>query len=164
MNRPSWHLYFLAIANVVRMRSPDQQTRHGCLIVDSNRRIISLGYNGFPAGFPDSELPATRPNKYPFMVHAEANALLFAKRDLVGCFLYVTGFPCVDCTKMILQSGIKNIICLDRNSKCLGDNYEELFNAMCKYGNVNVKLISIETFKSFLKEYEQFFNPDLLEI
>lgn len=105
----SWNNYFMNIASVVSSRSPDPDTKVGCVIVDSNNRIISTGYNGTPSGFPLTEEDWSRPNKYKQIIHAEANAILYAKTDLNNCAIYATLQPCLECTKMICASGIKKI-------------------------------------------------------
>lgn len=98
------------IAEVVSTRSHDSETQVGCVIVDSNKRIISTGYNGFPPGCKDSELPTTRPEKYKYMIHAEINAIATCRVDLNGASLYTTTSPCSDCVKAIITSGIKKVI------------------------------------------------------
>lgn len=107
--RPNWNEYFLSIAWAVSQRSPDEETQVGCVITDAKRRILCTGYNGFPPGFPDHELPATRPAKYPYMVHAEMNAIASTAHDLRGSILYSTHSPCADCVKAIITAGIKEI-------------------------------------------------------
>ena len=110
--RPSWDDYFLNIAVAVSARSHDAETQVGCVIVSPDKRILSCGYNGYPPGFPDDRLPNTRPEKYPFMVHAEANAIGSAyNRDLRGSTLYCTHTPCGDCVKLVLAAGIKRVVC-----------------------------------------------------
>jgi len=109
-NRINWDEYFMELAFLVRKRSPDAQTQHGSVIVDPNYRIVSTGYNGFPAGGPDSLIPNLRPEKYDFIIHAEMNAILSAKQDLSGCVMYVTGMPCKSCFLHILGSGISCVV------------------------------------------------------
>lgn len=109
--RPSWDEYFLGIAQAVSQRSHDADTQVGCVIVSPDKRIVACGYNGFPPGFPDNTLPDTRPDKYPFMVHAEANAVSSAQRDLHGATCYCLLTPCNDCAKLLLTAGIKRLVC-----------------------------------------------------
>ena len=73
---PSWDNYFLGQALLLSQRSPDIQTKCGCVIVNKNNQVIGQGYNGFPRGLKDDELPNTRPDKYPWMIHAEVNSIL----------------------------------------------------------------------------------------
>lgn len=114
MNRPDWNEYFINLAELVSSRSPDPATKHGSIIVDSSNKIISTGYNGFPANGPDLELPTTRPEKYDFIIHAEMNAILSARCDLRGCSMYITGVPCKNCLKHIVAVGIKKLFLGDR--------------------------------------------------
>ena len=112
----SWDEYFMGVALLAAMRSKDPNTQVGCCIVDSEKRILSTGYNGFPTGCSDDEFPWDRmgeETKYPFVVHAELNAILNAHgKNLVGARLYVALFPCNECAKAIIQSGIREVIYL----------------------------------------------------
>lgn len=107
--RPSWDTYFLDIAEVVARRSHDAETQVGAVIVDENKRILATGYNGFPPGADDTCLPNKRPDKYPFMVHAEINAIASSRQDLRGSTLYITYNPCRDCAKAIITAGIRSV-------------------------------------------------------
>lgn len=108
--RPSWNDYFLGLAKVVSQRSHDMQTQHGCVITDSNHRILSVGYNGFPRGLDDTRLPKTRPEKYPWMIHAERNALSNCITRPENGIAYVTGQSCNDCIMALWQEGISKVI------------------------------------------------------
>ena len=115
----TWDEYFMGVALLASMRSKDPNTQVGACIVDENNRILSTGYNGFPQGCSDDEFPWDResddPNctKYPFVVHAELNAILNAGgRPLAGSRIYVALFPCNECAKAIIQSGIREIVYL----------------------------------------------------
>ncbi len=115
----TWDEYFMGVALLAAMRSKDPNTQVGACIVDENNRILSTGYNGFPQGCSDDEFPWDResddPNgtKYPFVVHAELNAILNAGgRPLAGSRIYVALFPCNECAKAIIQSGIREIVYL----------------------------------------------------
>jgi dCMP deaminase len=121
MNRICWDEYFMKLAVDVSSRSPDSNTKHGCVIVDSSHKIVSTGYNGFPAGGPDNELPNTRPEKYDFIIHAEMNAILNARCDLRGCSMYITGLPCKNCLKHIVGVGIKKLIVGNRSFFSIDD-------------------------------------------
>lgn len=109
--RISWDEYFFNLSYLVSERSPDAQTKHGAVIVDEERRIISTGYNGFPSGGPDEIFPNIRPKKYPYIVHAEMNALISARCDLKNHHVYITGFPCKSCLLHLVASGIRKIFC-----------------------------------------------------
>ena len=112
----SWDEYFMSVALLAAMRSKDPNTQVGACIVGEDKRIISTGYNGFPRGCSDDEFPWDREGedtKYPFVVHAELNAILNAGgRNLSGSKLYVALFPCNECAKAIIQAGIKTVVYL----------------------------------------------------
>lgn len=110
VNRPSWDEYFLLIAKTISVRSHDAETQVGAVIVDENHRIISTGYNGFPPGCDDKHLPNIRPYKYPYMIHAEMNAIASSRQDLRNATLYTTHSPCGECAKAIITAGIKHVI------------------------------------------------------
>lgn len=103
-----WHEHFLQLAELVAQRSKDPSTKTGAIIVDHNKRIVSTGYNGFPAAMEDApELLANREEKYSRIIHCEMNALIFARRPLGGCALYTWPFICCDrCVVHMLQAGI----------------------------------------------------------
>ena len=122
MNRLTWDEYFGALVQVIAMRSDDENTKIGAVIVDKKNRIISTGYNGTPRG---TDLPKTRPEKYPFMVHAEENAMLFSQGDLTGCRIYVLGMtPCNVCARMMLQMGIEEVIVVNPIVRTEGMNWD----------------------------------------
>lgn len=109
-NRISWDRLFIDMCFLVAKRSPDAQTQCGAVIVDDKHRIISVGFNGWIRGSKDNEMPNLRPLKYQNVIHSEVNAILNARSDLEGCKIYITGPPCPECLKIIIQSGIKEII------------------------------------------------------
>ena len=115
----SWDEYFMGVAMLSAYRSKDPNTRVGACIVNSANKIMSAGYNGFPAGCSDDEFPWEREGeafdtKYPYVCHAELNAILNnAGGDLRGCRIYVALFPCNECAKAIIQSGIRELIYAD---------------------------------------------------
>lgn len=117
--RPTWDAYFLAIAEQVSTRSPDPSTKHGCVIVDADHRVVSTGYNGPVAGLPNDLVPLERPAKYDWLIHAEDNAVAFARCDLRGATAYVTGPPCAGCFRRLLQVGIRRIVHGSRQSACI---------------------------------------------
>lgn len=114
----SWDEYFMGVALLAAQRSKDPNTQVGACIVDTQNRIISTGYNGFPQGCSDDIFPWNRDEargetKYQFVVHAELNAVLNARdKSLVGSKIYVALFPCNECAKAIIQSGIREVIYL----------------------------------------------------
>jgi dCMP deaminase len=112
-----WHTWFFDMLEVVRSKSKDPSTKVGALVVGPYREVRSMGYNGFPRGVNDSGTRHperhTRPNKYLWTEHAERNAIYNACRvgvSLAGCTMYVTAFPCSDCSRGIIQSGISTVI------------------------------------------------------
>ena len=120
----SWDEYFMAVALLSAGRSKDPSTQVGACVANKQNRIVGVGYNGFPRGCSDDELPWAREGayldtKYPYVCHAEVNAILNSiARDLSECRIYVGLFPCNECTKVIIQSGIREII-------YLSDKYKE---------------------------------------
>ena len=115
----SWDEYFMGVALLAAERSKDPSTQVGACIVDEQDRILSTGYNGFPYGCTDSEYPwersaeQTNDTKYPFVVHAELNAILNNRgKNLSGSRIYVALFPCNECAKAIIQSGITEVVYL----------------------------------------------------
>jgi dCMP deaminase len=107
----NWNKRFIELAEHVAQWSRDPSTKVGAVIVNpDNRRIVSVGYNGFPEYVLDTaERYNNRPTKYALVVHAELNAILTAKKDLTGHWLYVTLSPCRECAKAIIQCGIKQV-------------------------------------------------------
>lgn len=112
-----WDEYFMGIAILSAERSKDNNTQVGACIVNDEQKIVAVGYNGMPTGCNDDEMPweregaTTLDTKYPFVCHAELNAILNRNSsNLKGCSLYVTLFPCNECAKAIIQSGIKRIV------------------------------------------------------
>lgn len=111
----SWDEYFMGLALLSSKRSKDPNTQVGCCIANKNNIIVAIGYNGLPRGCKDEEYPWARTGdfkdvKYSYIVHAELNAILNSKvEDLANCRLYVTLFPCNECAKAIIQSGIKEV-------------------------------------------------------
>ena len=112
----SWDEYFMGIAMLAARRSKDPSTQVGACIVSPENIIISTGYNGMPKGCSDDEFPWDRTGaetKYPYVVHAELNAILNANgRDLRDSRVYVALFPCNECAKAIIQSGVKEVVYL----------------------------------------------------
>lgn len=108
---PSWTSHFLELAILVSTRSKDPDAKCGAVIVDSDRRVISTGYNGFPRGVRDDPARyAERGVKLAMVVHAEANAILAARSNIDGSALIVTRAPCTECVKLILQAGVATVV------------------------------------------------------
>ena len=114
----SWDEYFMGVAMLSAYRSKDPNTRVGACIVSDANKIMSVGYNGFPAGCSDDEFPWEREGepyhtKYPYVCHAELNAILNNEgASLRGCRIYVALFPCNECAKAIIQCGIREVVYL----------------------------------------------------
>ena len=114
----SWDEYFMGVALLAAQRSKDPSTQVGACIVDNSNRILSTGYNGFPHGCSDDDFPWNRDSslgetKYPYVVHAELNSILNASgKSLFNAKIYVALFPCNECAKAIIQSGITEVIYL----------------------------------------------------
>ena len=112
----SWDEYFMGVAQLAGLRSKDPNTQVGACIVSPDNKILSMGYNGLPLGCSDDEFPWAREGetletKYPFTVHSELNAILnYRGGTLEGAKIYVTLFPCNECAKAIIQSGIRTLI------------------------------------------------------
>lgn len=120
-----WDDYFMAVAFLSAMRSKDPSTQVGACIVNPDKRIVGIGYNGFPRGCSDDELPWDRvaddelDTKYPYVCHAEVNAILNKNSaEVKGCSIYIALFPCNECAKVIIQSGIAEVV-------YLSDKYSE---------------------------------------
>ena len=112
----SWDEYFMAVARLSGMRSKDPNTQVGCCIVSPDHKILSMGYNGLPKGCSDDEFPWERDgeldeSKYGYVAHSELNAILnYRGGSLEGTTLYVSLFPCNECAKAIIQSGIRKVV------------------------------------------------------
>ena len=112
----SWDEYFMGIALLSCERSKDPNTKVGACIVDEHKKGVSIGYNGMPSGCDESQLSWNKgeglDSKYLYVCHAEFNAILNTRNGsaLRGCTLYVTLFPCNECTKAIIQTGIKEVV------------------------------------------------------
>ena len=114
LGRPCKDLNFMDLCFTINKRSIDSSSKHGCIVVHEDGTLLSAGYNNPVRGSIDSEIPMTRPDKYEFMEHSERNAVYNKTRHggsgLIGSIFYITGFPCVDCLRAIIQVGAKKII------------------------------------------------------
>ena len=151
MSRPNWTDYFLGLAKVVSQRSHDSQTQHGCVITDQNHRILGVGYNGFPRGLDDNLLPNTRPDKYPWMIHAERNALSNCTIRPENGVAYVTGQCCNDCIMALWQEGVGEVVMVKSHGTHLFDNQaQEIFDTFVKMSGIKVKYVQPDL--SWLKQ------------
>ena len=139
---PSWTDYFLGLAFIVSQKSHDIHTQHGCIITDNSNRILSLGYNGFPRGLDDNILPKDRPDKYPWMIHAERNALSNCTIRPEGGTAYVTGQCCNDCIMALWQEGIKTVVMTDNHGTILFDETQQnIFDKFITMSGMKIKKV-----------------------
>jgi dCMP deaminase len=149
----SWDEYFMGVALLSGRRSKDPSTQVGACIVNSQNKIVGAGYNGLPIGCSDEDFPWDKTGdflntKYPYVCHAELNAILNnIGMDLSGCRIYTALFPCNECSKAIIQSGIKEVIYL--SDKYDGTDVSKaskrmLDNAGVSHRKVEVKRKNIE--------------------
>lgn len=144
----SWDQYFLTLALVTSLRSKDPVCKVGaCIVNPDNNHVLSLGYNGFPNKCPDDIFPWTKTekdidkNKFGYVVHAELNAILNAEASVKGAWIYVTHFPCNECCKAIIQSGITKIIYIHDDNP--GSPKHRASDNMIKYANIEIKHIEL---------------------
>ena len=156
----SWDEYFMGIAMLAARRSKDPNTQVGACIVSEDNIIISTGYNGMPKGCSDDEFPWDRKGeneaatKYPYVVHAELNAILNASgRDLRGSRIYVALFPCNECAKSIIQSGIKEVI-------YLSDKYNDTMLNLVSKRMLDAAGVKYTRMRTELKELTLDFVPE----
>lgn len=149
----SWEQYFMGVALLSAKRSKDPATQVGACIVNEDKKIIGIGYNGFPNGISDEEFPwgKTDPNplnnKYPYVVHAEPNAILNSTSNLKGATLYVTLFPCNECAKLIIQSGIKTVVYLTNKYK----DTDSIIASRRMFDAANVKYKQMDKLSLFIE-------------
>lgn len=149
--RPSWDNYFLGLAKVISQRSHDSQTQHGCVITDIYHRILGVGYNGFPRGLNDSLLPNTRPEKYPWMIHAERNALSNCVVRPDNAIAYVTGQCCNDCIMALWQEGVSSVVMAkDHGTHLFDKDAEKRFDTFINMSGM--KILYVEPDLSWLKD------------
>ena len=158
----NWDEYFMSIAKLTAGRSKDPNTQVGACIVSSDNRVLSTGYNGAPNNFNDDEFPWAREGKpletkYMFVCHAEANAIdnfRGYKKEFEGARIYVDLFPCNECAKKIIQSGIKEVIYLsDKYSDTDSTKASKILFDTC---GVKYRLLS----KEHQKELKISLQPD----
>lgn len=144
----SWDEYFMGVAKLSAKRSKDPNTQVGCCIVNNDKRIVAVGYNGLPRNCDDNDFPwncregALQDTKYAYVVHAELNAILNATTPLTGCTLYVTLFPCNECMKAIIQAGIKEVVYED--NKYDGKDFDLASKKMQQSANVKVRQVKLD--------------------
>ncbi len=120
-----WDKNFLQLAKMVSVFSKDPSTKVGAVIVDGDNRVVSIGYNGFPKGIKDDNRLDNRELKYDMVIHAEANALLFANTSVKGCTIYTWPFqPCSRCASLIIQSGIRRVVSVENKDQKWCENFQ----------------------------------------
>ena len=153
----SWDEYFMGVALLAAKRSKDPNTQVGACIVDQNNVILTTGYNGFPKGCSDDEFPWNREGeitKYPFVVHAELNAILNASgKSLIGARLYVALFPCNECAKAIIQAGISEVV-------YLSDKYADTAGIKASKMMLTAAGVKLTHFKPAITDITLDFRPE----
>ena len=154
MNRVlSWDECFMSIAIITSKRSKDPSSQVGAVIIDEENKIVSVGYNGMPRNIDSNELTWNKneglDNKYLYVCHAEFNAILNIRNgsSLKGCTLYVTLFPCNECAKAIIQTGIKKVI-------YLSDKYKDHLEVKASKKLLDLANIEYEEYKGSVKDIE----------
>jgi len=157
----SWDEYFMSVALLSAQRSKDPNTQVGACVVNKQNKIVGVGYNGFPRGCSDDDLPWDRrgrflETKYPYVCHAELNAVLNSvSPNLAACRIYVGLFPCNECTKVIIQTGIEEII-------YLSDKYRDTDQVRASKIMLGKSDVSYRQFKTELKKVDiSFLPPDM---
>lgn len=154
----SWDEYFMGVSLLSSMRSKDPSTQVGACIVSADNKIMSVGYNGFPRGCSDDDFPWERSGesqndtKYPFVCHAELNAILNAGgQNLSGTRIFVALFPCNECAKAIIQSGIKEVV-------YISDKYANTEGTIASKKMLNAAGVKLTKFESNNKEIKISFD------
>lgn len=144
----SWDEYFMGVALLSARRSKDPSTQVGACIVNQDNKILSVGYNGMPIGCSDDEFPWEREGepletKYPYVCHAELNAILNnVGFNLAGCKIYVPLFPCNECSKAIIQSGIREVIYI--SDKYAATDSVKASKRMMDHAGVKYRILSTD--------------------
>ena len=150
----TWDEYFMGVALLSGRRSKDPSTQVGACIVNQQNKIVGAGYNGLPIGCSDEDFPWDKTGdflntKYPYVCHAELNAILNnIGMDLTGCRIYTALFPCNECSKAIIQSGIKEVIFL--SDKYNGTDSSKASKKMLDTSGVSYRRVEIRTNKIVL--------------
>lgn len=157
MFKPDWDTYFIAQTFLIAQRSIDPSTKHGCVWVSKKNKVLSVGYNGPIQGVDDAKIPLVRGPKYYHLIHSELNCIISyngSESQIDGSKMYITGRPCHNCLRTMIQKGIKNIIYANVYSYCLDNQEIEAQNLMLEL-NPDVKLIEfkdINKVKELLKQ------------
>lgn len=147
----SWDEYFMGLAHLSALRSKDPNTKVGACIVDKDHKVVSIGYNGMPRGIKDEDLSWNRgeglDSKYLYVCHAEFNAILNTRdgSSLKGCTLYVSLFPCNECAKAIIQTGISELVYED-------NKYAETVPTQASYKMLTLAGVKIRHYEGRIPE------------
>lgn len=148
----TWEEYFMGIAQLSALRSKDPSTQVGACIANNDNKVVSIGYNGMPHGLNDDHMPWGHgeglDSKYLYVCHAEFNAILNSNiSNLKDTKIYVTLFPCNECTKAIIQTGIKEVI-------YLSDKYADTVETMASKKMLDMAGIKYRKFEGKLIEFK----------
>lgn len=155
----SWDEYFMGVALLSALRSKDPNTQVGACIVNDKNKIVGAGYNGLPIGCNDDAFPWDKQGdfmdtKYPFICHAELNAILNnIGMELRGCKIYTALFPCNECTKAIIQSGITEVIYL--SDKYAGTVTAKASRLMLDTAGITYRKVQVSISKLILSYNEE---------
>ncbi len=178
MQKLNWVEFYIGLALAVSKKSKDT-TRHGCVITNKKHKILGLGYNGPPSGFPDSEMPTHRewdeelaPNKYDVTIHAERNAVNNCSRKIKKGIAYVSGIACGDCLIHLYQNGVRNVYMLDRTSNMLNARSKKVFDFIVDksqkstYGKLEVFVVrpNLSWLKDLGEEVDSLVYNSVMEI
>lgn len=137
-----WVQFYIGLAFAVSQKSPDAQTKHGCVITDQQNRPLSFGYNGFPRGVDDSDIPNIRPQKYKWCFHSECNAVANCEHRPENGIAYVTGQCCNNCIYTLWQHGVKTVYIADRyGSQEKGKMDKEWFDKFIDKTKMNIRYV-----------------------
>lgn len=156
----SWDEYFMGIAVFTSLRSKDPSSKVGAVIVNKDNHILGTGYNGFVAGVDEKKFNWTREGewlktKYPYVVHAEANAILNSTAsDLSSCRIYTTLFPCNECAKKIAQKKIREVIFL--SDKYKGEDFHIASELILKSCGIVTRRFELPSLQTILKKFTKF--------
>jgi len=156
----SWDEYFMGIAIFTSLRSKDPNSKVGAVIVNPENHIVGTGYNGFVAGADESLFSWAREGewlqtKYPYVVHAEANAILNATTsDLCGCRIYTTLFPCNECAKKIAQKRIQEVIYL--SDKYKEEDFHKASELIFRASGIQTRKLPLPALQEILRKFEKF--------
>lgn len=143
LGRPCKDLYCMNLCFEIARKSLDPSTKHGCLAVSTDGGILSAGYNSPPQGSIDEEVPLTRPEKYVFFEHSERNCIYMASRNgtrLENSIFYITGFPCTDCLRAMIQVKVSEIVYGPYNSIMTdSEEYMVKVKALLKGQNIVIR-------------------------